>query len=100
MHEISNYGGRTMSHHDEEIVSRNRSPTDFRTMPQNSPSKLDQVDTSSTARIDRRQTVIAQIEAALLADKLSVMELREENTGTDPYNSGVFQANPWKAHAR
>jgi hypothetical protein len=48
--------------------------------------KLDYVDTGSTARIDRRQTVLAQIEAALLADKLSIMELVEENTGTDPYN--------------
>jgi len=48
--------------------------------------KLDTVDTASTARIDRRQTVLAQIEAALLADKLAVLELHEENTGTDPYN--------------
>jgi hypothetical protein len=42
----------------------------------------------STARIDRRQTVLAQIEAALLANKLSVLELAEENAGTDPYNRG------------
>lgn len=48
--------------------------------------KLETVDTGSTARIDRRQTVLAQIEAALLADKLAVLELHEENTGTDPYN--------------
>jgi len=44
------------------------------------------VDTSQTARIDRRQTVLAQIEAALLANKLSVLEFTEESTGTDPYN--------------
>jgi len=44
-------------------------------------------DTSQTARIDRRQTVLAQIEAALLANKLSVLEFAEEKgTGTDPYN--------------
>jgi hypothetical protein len=48
--------------------------------------KLDSVDTGSTARIDRRQTVLAQIEAALLADKLAVLELKEENPGADPYN--------------
>ena len=49
-------------------------------------SKLEFVDTASTARIDRRQTVLAQIEAALLADKLAVLEIAEEGTGTDPYN--------------
>jgi hypothetical protein len=43
-------------------------------------------DTSQTARIDRRQTVLAQIEAALLANKLSVVEFSEESAGTDPYN--------------
>jgi hypothetical protein len=59
-------------------------------MSDSTQRKLDQVDTSSTARIDRRQTVLAQIEAALLADKLAVMDLSDENTGTDPYNSGVY----------
>ena len=54
--------------------------------------KIDQVDTSSTARIDRRQTVLAQIEAALLADKLSVLNLAAESTGTDPYNRGLPRA--------
>jgi hypothetical protein len=44
------------------------------------------VDTAQTARIDRRSTVLAQIEAALLADKLTVLDLVEESTGTDPYN--------------
>ena len=58
----------------------------------NDTCKLDQVDTASTARIDRRQTVLAQIEAALLADKLSVVEMAEEGTGTDPYNRGVPRA--------
>lgn len=50
--------------------------------------KLDNIDTAATARIDRRQTVLAQIEAALLADKLSVLDIAEESTGTDPYNRG------------
>jgi hypothetical protein len=48
--------------------------------------KLESVDPTSTARIDRRQSVLAQIEAALLADKLTLLELTDENTGTDPYN--------------
>lgn len=55
-------------------------------MSAQSARKLESVDPSSTARIDRRQTVLAQIEAALLANKLTVLELTEENTGTDPYN--------------
>ena len=43
-------------------------------------------DTGDTARIDRRQTVLAQIEAALLANKLSVLDFDDQRTGTDPYN--------------
>lgn len=56
--------------------------------------KLEVLDTASTARIDRRQSVLAQIEAALLSDKLAVLELAEENTatGTDPYNRAPRQA--------
>ena len=57
--------------------------------------KLDSIDTASTARIDRRQTVLAQIEAALLADKLSVVDLVEESTGTDPYNRGRARPSVW-----
>ena len=44
-----------------------------------------------TARIDRRSTVLAQIEAALLADKLEIEPSSQPRTGTDPYNSGVFK---------
>ena len=62
--------------------------------------KIDHVDTASTARIDRRQTVLAQIEAALLADKISVLEISEEGTGTDPYNSGRLRADTWQKRAR
>jgi hypothetical protein len=58
--------------------------------------KIESVDTSQTARIDRRQTVLAQIEAALLANKLSVLEFAEESTGTDPYNrSRAPSASVW-----
>jgi hypothetical protein len=61
--------------------------------------KLDQVDTAATARIDRRQTVLAQIEAALLADKLSVLEIVDEATGTDPYNTGRRRPDTWQKRA-
>jgi hypothetical protein len=57
--------------------------------------KLETLDTTSTARIDRRGTVLAQIEAALLADKLTVLDFAEENTGTDPYNRGRGKPAPW-----
>jgi hypothetical protein len=69
-------------------------------MANDNAQKLDQVDTSTTARIDRRQTVLAQIEAALLADKLSVMEISEECTGTDPYNNARLRVIPWNKQAR
>jgi hypothetical protein len=62
--------------------------------------KLDQVDPSSTARLNRRQSVLAQIEAALLSDKLSVLEIREESTGTDPYNSFRPAGGPWARQSR
>lgn len=48
--------------------------------------KSEALDTAQTARIDRRSTVLAQIEAALLADKLTVLDFVEDSTGTDPYN--------------
>lgn len=70
-------------------------------MANDTQRKLDHVDTSSTARIDRRQTVLAQIEAALLADKLSVIELADDQTGTDPYNSGSARgADSWGSRRR
>jgi hypothetical protein len=65
------------------------------TMASEDIRKLESIDTAATARIDRRQTVLAQIEAALLADKLTVMELAEECTGTDPYNRGRAKASAW-----
>lgn len=57
-------------------------------------------DTSSTARIDRRRSVLAQIEAALLADKLGVLEVVEESTGTDPYNRGRLKGDAWSPTLR
>lgn len=52
--------------------------------------ELPYVDLDDTARIDRRRGVLAQIEAALLADKLSLEQTAQKAAGTDPYNSGVF----------
>jgi hypothetical protein len=67
----------------------------------NVTQKLDTIDTGSTARIDRRSSVLAQIEAALLADKLSVLELVDESAGGDPYNRGKAQANDlWSLRGR
>jgi hypothetical protein len=66
----------------------------------NDERKLDQFDLASTARLNRRQSILAQIEAALLADKLAVLETREESTGTDPYNSFRASAGPWARQAR
>lgn len=57
-------------------------------------------DLEDTARIDRRKSVLAQIEAALLADKLAV----EESKGSDPYNSGVYPrmagGDAWRTRRR
>jgi hypothetical protein len=64
-------------------------------MTSDNTKKLDSIDTAATARIDRRQTVLAQIEAALLADKLAVLDVVEECTGTDPYNRGRSTPSVW-----
>lgn len=49
------------------------------------------IKTGDTARIDRRNTLLARIEAALLADQLAIEEANAKG-GADPYNSGVFKA--------
>ena len=57
------------------------------------PSSQDPaVDLSSTARIDRRNSVLAQIEAALLAGELGVANADQ---GGDPYNQGKARADAW-----
>ena len=48
-----------------------------------------------TARIDRRHSVLAQIEAALLAGRLEVSEAPARTAGTNPYDSaGSGKAAP------
>ncbi|MEO6080330.1 MAG: hypothetical protein ABIQ86_11185 [Steroidobacteraceae bacterium] len=59
----------------------------------------DQLDPASTVRIDRRQTVLAQLEAVLLANKLKVQETRPESLGTDPYDSGRNGGDAWSGLA-
>jgi hypothetical protein len=61
-------------------------------MGQNPNSAAAGLDLDDTARIDRRNTIFAQIEAALLADKLSLEESATKATGSDPYNSGAFKS--------
>jgi hypothetical protein len=73
---------------------------DLRADMNDTAQKIDYIDVASTARIDRRQTVLAQIEAALLANKLSVLDVKEERTGTDPYNSSRSDPGPWTTKAR
>lgn len=64
----------------------------------NSVSEIE--DAGSTARIDRRHSVLAQIEAALLADKLGVLEVARESTGNDPYNRGRLKPDAWSPALR
>lgn len=64
----------------------------------NNQKKPEPVKLGDTARIDRRNTLLARIEAALLSDKLKLEEAGA--TGTDPYNSGTrasAAAGAWSA---
>jgi hypothetical protein len=65
-------------------------------MSTNSNSDPAQGATRASAAADegdkRRDDTISRIRTALIQDRLTVMSLTEENTGTDPYNSGVHRA--------
>jgi len=39
----------------------------------------------------RRDDTLTRLRSALLEDRLAVLDLASENTGTDPYNSGVHR---------
>ena len=56
---------------------------------------LDDLDTASTVRLPIRNTVLAQIEAALLAEKLSVSQAQARLKGIDPYNQAAAKQDAW-----
>ena len=62
---------------------------------------LDQdLDPEDTARIDRRGTVLAQLEAALLADRLEVRDSRRDAAGRDPYDRSPPGRDVWQTRKR
>jgi hypothetical protein len=63
------------------IPTRTIAPTSRSPKAANSPSASDQ----------RRSETLERIRAALLDERLAVLELSGEATGTDPYNSGVHR---------
>jgi hypothetical protein len=56
---------------------------------------LEELDPDSTARLPIRNTVLAQLEAALMAEKLSVSETRARRKGIDPYNQATPRPDTW-----
>jgi hypothetical protein len=60
---------------------------------------LEQLDPASTVRLSVRNSVLAQVEAALLADKLLVSESPTRRKGIDPYNQAASRPDAW-AHKR
>jgi hypothetical protein len=60
-------------------------------------SDTSQEDSDASDANKRRDDTLTRIRSALLENRLSVVALSSENTGTDPYNSGVHRALA-KAH--
>jgi hypothetical protein len=58
----------------------------------NGPEELDP---ASTVRLPVRNTVLAQIEAALLAETLSIAEYNDSHKGIDPYNRAAPRRDSW-----
>jgi hypothetical protein len=52
-------------------------------------------DTATTVRLPVRNTVLAQIEAALLAETLSISEAQAGLRGIDPYNKAPTRQVTW-----
>jgi hypothetical protein len=52
-------------------------------------------DTATTVRLPLRNTVLAQIEAALLAETLSISEAQAGLRGIDPYNKAPIRQFTW-----
>ena len=55
------------------------------------PVATSNAETKPSAGDQRRSETLERIRAALLDERLAVMEFSGENTGTDPYNSGVHR---------
>jgi hypothetical protein len=68
-------------------------------MNQQSRNEIDDLDPATTVRLPVRNTVLAQIEAALLAETLSVSEAQTGFRGIDPYNQAPPRKDTW-AHKR
>jgi hypothetical protein len=62
------------------------------------PCQEKQAQTKGSALADdSRNDTFMRLRSALLEDRLAVLESQTENTGTDPYNSGIHRAMA-KAH--
>lgn len=70
------------------------SDADSKIRGQDTPAKAAVADSASDKR---REDTFTRLRSALLEDRLALLELSSENTGTDPYNSGVHRAMA-KAH--
>jgi hypothetical protein len=57
--------------------------------------ELEQLDMTATVRLPIHKTVRAQIEAALMAEKLSVSEIRARLRGIDPYDRAEPGQDTW-----
>ena len=56
----------------------------------NRPSKQAAPEISKAEQ--RREDTLNRIRSALVEERLAVVSANEENTGTDPYNSGIHRA--------
>ena len=57
--------------------------------------ELEQPDTATTVRPPVRSTVLAQLEAALLAETLTLSDPRSRDKGVDPYNQTMPLRDAW-----
>jgi hypothetical protein len=67
-------------------------------MTEQTSDNPDEIDTASTVRLPVRVSVLARIEAALLADKVSVSGARNRRQGKDPYNVLPAKRDSWSGH--
>jgi hypothetical protein len=52
----------------------------------------DQAQMSEESADKRREDTFMRLRAALLEERLALVDTSAENTGTDPYNSGIHRA--------